>query len=223
LTGRVGIVGQSETDVAYFASVSPRPKLFLVPYGQNAVEGVRTEDVRLGDYVFAGGYSNRDYDRLLRCAARLPEVRFVIACSRLNKIPDTVPHNVTVHRDLESVAFHRLLGGSRLVVVPLADDVGASGQMVTLASMQLGKTTIVPDFSATAQYLEPDVSGVVYEHGSDESLRIAIHELFTDIETLTRLGAKARERYLERFTLNAFTEPLVQSLLEFVGPDRMRV
>jgi glycosyltransferase involved in cell wall biosynthesis len=220
LTKRVGIAGQSDTDIAYFASVSPRPGLFLVPYGQNPIEGVRAEDVKLGDYVFAGGYSNRDYDQLLRCAARLPQVRFVVACSRLNKIPDTVPENVTVHRDLEPVAFHRLLGGARLVVVPLADDVGASGQMVTLASMQLGKTTIVPDFSATAQYLEPAVSGLVYEQGSDESLRLAIQEVLTDEETLTRLGAMAKKRYFERFTLNDFTEPLVKSLLEFVRSDR---
>jgi glycosyltransferase involved in cell wall biosynthesis len=214
LTERVAVVAQSEADLNYFGSLSSRPSLLLVPYCQDPVKGIRVDDVALGGYVFAGGYTNRDYDRLLRCARHLPNIDFIVACSSLNRIAEPLPENVEIHRDLDSGTFHRLLAGARLVVVPLVDDLGASGQMVTLAAMQLGKATVVPGSPSIAQYVEDNVSGVVYDR-TDSGLCNAIRSAYHDKPRLLKLGAAARERYYSRFRRASFDDPLLEALGEF--------
>jgi glycosyltransferase involved in cell wall biosynthesis len=213
LTERVAVVAQSEVDLEYFGSLSSRPRLLLVPYCQDPVVGIGVDDVALGNYVFAGGYTNRDYDGLLQCARRLHNIDFIVACSSLNRIVEPVPENVDIRRDLDLGTFHRLLAGARLVVIPLADDVGASGQMVTLAAMQLGKATVMPNSPSIAQYVENGVSGVVYDR-SDTGLCNAIRGAYDDESMLLKLGAAAREQYYSRFKRASFDDPLVEALDE---------
>jgi glycosyltransferase involved in cell wall biosynthesis len=219
LTERVLIVAQSTDDFDYFASLSRGAKLVFVPYCQGPLEIASDDDAALGDYVFAGGYTNRDYDRLLRCARRLPDVPFTIACSSLNRITESVPPNVQIHVDLDSRTFHRLLAGARLVVVPLAHDVGASGQMVTLAAMQLGKATVVPDSPSIAQYVEHGVSGILYSRSSGPSLCETIRAVYDEATMLLEVGAAARRRYSERFTRASFDDALLGALTEFAGVE----
>jgi glycosyltransferase involved in cell wall biosynthesis len=222
LTRRVVVAAQSQVDYDYFRSVSRNVRIVLVPYGQGPVAGVTSTDVRLGDYVFAGGYTNRDYDRLLRCAKNLAAVQFIIACSSLNTLRESVPANVEILRDLDPVRFHELLAQARLVVVPLADDVGASGQMVTLAAMQLGKPLIVADSDVVTQYVEDGVSGVVYKRTSDASLCNAIANTFDDHERLQSFASAALARYSQRFTKESYDRSLLDALAVSFTDDRGR-
>jgi glycosyltransferase involved in cell wall biosynthesis len=211
-TERTVVAAQSQVDLDYFRSLSDSVGLVLVPYGQGPVVGVTDADVLLGDYVFAGGYTNRDYDRLLRCARSLPTVPFVIACSSLNSLTESVPANVEVQRDLGPARFHELLAGARLVVIPLAEDVGASGQMVTLAAMQLGKALIVANSAVVTQYVEDGATGLVYERTSDVSLCDAVAAAVLDEDRLVELGSAARARYGEHFTKPAYDRSLLEAL-----------
>jgi glycosyltransferase involved in cell wall biosynthesis len=213
------VITQSTDDFDYFASLSRGATLMFVPYCQGPLEIASDDDSVLGDYVFAGGYTNRDYDRLLRCARRLPDVSFTIACSRLNRITEPVPPNAQIHVDLDSRTFHRLLAGARLVVVPLAHDVGASGQMVTLAAMQLGKATVVPDSPSIAPYVEDGVSGILYSRSSDPSLCETIRAAYDEATMLLEVGAAARRRYYERFTRASFDDAVLGALAEFAGVE----
>jgi glycosyltransferase involved in cell wall biosynthesis len=217
LTDHVAVLAQSPADRDYFRGLSSRAAVILVPYGQDPVEGVAEEEATLGDYVFAGGHTNRDYGALLRCAARRPRIPFVVVASRATDLAEPVPGNVTVHRDLPMKDFHHLLAGARLVAVPLAEDVGSSGQMVTLAAMQLGKAVVAADTPAVAQYLD-DETGVSYELGSDDALCAAIAALYDDRERLERLGGAARARYYERFTRSAFVEEFLAAVTERTRP-----
>jgi hypothetical protein len=100
LLGRsVRILVQSGEDESYFRDLSRSVEIERVPYCQDPVE---VDEAAIGDrgYVFAGGCTNRDYDLVVRLANRLPDVPFVIACSRLNGIPGQVPANVEIRRDL---------------------------------------------------------------------------------------------------------------------------
>jgi glycosyltransferase involved in cell wall biosynthesis len=211
-TDRVVIAAQSPVDLDYFRSLADRTRLVLVPYGQDPVTGVSEADVQLGDYVFAGGYTNRNYDRVLRCARQVSSVPFVIACSSLNTLSEPVPENVDVQRDLEPERFHKLLAGARLVVIPLADDLGSSGQMVTLASMQLGKAVIAGNSRVVTQYFEEGVSGLAYDLTSDASLRDTIASVVEDERRLLELGAAARARYEERSTKSRYHRNLLDAL-----------
>ncbi len=212
LTKHVLIAAQSQVDVDYFRALSGDVRLALVPYGQGPVPGVTDEDVCLGDYVFSGGHTNRDYNRLLRCAGRLAAIPFVIACSSLSALTEPIPDNVVVHRDLYGEPFHRLLAGARLVVVPLADDVGSAGQMVTLAAMQLGKAVLVADSPVVTQYVEDGVTGAVYDRTSDTSLITSIAKLVDDEAQLVSLGSSARSAYELRHTKTGYEQGLLAAL-----------
>lgn len=218
LTERVVVLAQSPADRDYFRGLSGRAAVVLVPYGQDPVEGVGEDEAALGDYVFAGGHTNRDYDALLRCAARNPQIPLVIVASRATELAEAVPPNVTVHRELAMEEFHRLLAGARLVAIPLAEDVGSSGQMVTLAAMQLGKAVVVADTPAVAQYLDEE-TGATYELGSDESLCAAISDLYEDRARLLALGAAAKARYYDRFTRTAFVDEFLAVVTERTRPS----
>jgi glycosyltransferase involved in cell wall biosynthesis len=119
-----------------------------------------------------------------------------------------------VLRDVEQAEFYRLLAESRLAVIPLRENVGSSGQVVTLAAMQLGKALIVPDFGAVRQYIEPGSSGFVYEHDSDDSLCMSIRATHGDEERLATVGRAARERYERSFTRPHFDQAVVGHILE---------
>jgi len=217
LSERVCVAAQSRRDLDYFAALGGSARLTLVPYRQDPVADVGPEDVVLSDYVFAGGYSNRDYDLLLRCARRLTEISFVLAVSNLNTLTEPVPANVVVHRDLEPAAFHRRLACARLVAIPLANDVGASGQMVCLAAMQLGKAVLVPDFDGLTQYVEDGATGLVYRGGDEAALHDAIERWFGETDAIERIGAAARERYLGHFTRRPFDDALIQEVERVAG------
>ena len=141
MRGRIGIVVQSPNEVGYFSSLAPHAFVAYEPYGMGPIAALG-DPVQPSDYVFSGGYTNRDYDLLVRAAASLSDVPFVIACKTANRLPARLPANVRVIRDTSWDEFHHLLAAARLVVLPLAHDVGSSGQMVALAAMQAAKCTI---------------------------------------------------------------------------------
>ncbi len=117
-----------------------------------------------------------------------------------------------VLRDIPVESFNRLLAGARLVVVPLLGDVGASGQIVVLTSMQAGKTTALPSYDVVSQYVEDGTSGVVYEPGGD-GLCGAVEELYDDLDRLRRIGAAAERRIRSHFTRESF-ENFVSGTIE---------
>lgn len=217
LLGRsVRLLVQSEEDERFFRSLSNGAEIKRVPYCQDPVE-IDPAQIRDRGYVFAGGYTNRDYDLVLRLAQRLGGVPFVIACARHNGIDASIPANVELRRDLGWDAFHEALAGARAVLVPLRERVGSSGQMVTLAAMQLGKPTFVPDVDGVAQYVVDGESGIVYPLGDEETLFLALSASLRDAGRLAALGRAAQARYTESFTRKRFDDAVVADVLELAG------
>jgi glycosyltransferase involved in cell wall biosynthesis len=218
--GHVGLMVQSRSELAYFESLARSADIQYTPYCRAEVTDIDWRNQQLGDYVFAGGYTNRDYDLLVRCASRFPNSEFVIVCSELNVLSVSIPQNVRILKDISSLEFHQLMAGSRLVVVPLKEDVGSSGQMVAIAAMQLGKATIYADFDVVAQYFENGISGVMYRPGNVESLVAALSLLLNDARQLEEIGAQARLRWERNFRPEVFRGAICAHLKEFVEKSR---
>jgi glycosyltransferase involved in cell wall biosynthesis len=209
LTDDVMLVAQSTADAEYFRQFLDDEHIVRVPYCQGPSRFVPFSEAELGGYVFSGGWTNRDYDALLRCAARLPQVEFVIVASVHTAITESAPPNVSLLRDRDSSEFDRLLAKSRIVVIPLRDDVGSSGQMVLLHAMHFGKATVVPRVGAVADYIDEGRTGLFYELGDDDSLVAAIRGLLDDERRSADIGRSAREAYLARFTPTRFNRDVV--------------
>ncbi|MHB1937795.1 MAG: glycosyltransferase [Acidobacteriaceae bacterium] len=212
----LAIAVQSRAEYEYFHMLAPHADVRYVPFGQDGPKNIKADYITLGNYIFSGGYTNRDYRLLIDCASKLRHLHFVIACSRLNDIPGHVPNNVEVLRDIEFTEFHRLMAGSRLVVVPLRDDVGAAGQMVALAAMKFNKTVVYPNFDVLSQYFRDGESGVEYTAGNLESLQHAISSVCDDTEALIRIGANAYLQWKHHFTKECFDAAIARHIVAFV-------
>ena len=214
---RVGILTQSESEINYFKKICSTVEIRYFPYCSDDITNSKSLNIVQKDYFFSGGYTNRDYQLLIQCAAQLPDAQFVIVCSRLNNLPGIIPDNVKIYKELSSEEFHSLMAGSRAVVIPLKDDVGSSGQMVALAAMQMKKTIIYPNFDVVSQYFEDKVSGLMYQAGDIDSLVGKLNFVISAEEQLPEMGIRARERWALYFRKENFMQAVTEHIYYFFG------
>jgi hypothetical protein len=95
---RILLIVQSGYEAGYYSQLMNKARVIQFPFCQHEVSV--SEDCGKGEeYVFAGGYTNRDYECLFE-AARKVNHNFVIICSKLNLInPDLKPCNVRILSD----------------------------------------------------------------------------------------------------------------------------
>ena len=190
----------SAADRDYFtATVGLRQaRVVVLPYGQpDAILAPPPPD-RPRRYVFAGGYSNRDYPGLGRALAAtgLPAV---VVCSVRNPLPE-FPAGVRVLRDIDPREFNVWMASADLVVIPLLERVGSSGQAVALTAMSLGRAVLYSDTPCLKEYFVPGVTGEPYAHGDSRDLAGRLRALWDDPQRRERMGSAARTDFEARFS-----------------------
>ena len=108
---------------------------------------------------------------MLQLAKTNAKRRFLFVASKLNKGLNSLPSNVELKRDVSPQEFGKLMEGASIVVVPLKEDVGSSGQMLCIQSMRYHKPIVYTDVSSINYYFT-ETSGIPYEIGSLDSLLI---------------------------------------------------
>ena len=192
---RLTLIAQTPGEIEFYGRLSKKIQLIFVPYCSDVKE--RNTEVRLDEgYVFTGGYTNRDYPLMLQLAERMPERRFLFVASKLNKGLESLPSNVELKRDVSPEEFGRLMEGASIVVVPLKEDVGSSGQMLCLQAMRYHKPIVYTDVSSISYYFTVD-SGVAYQMGSLNSLHEALSALYADEEKACKMGDSAYHESLK--------------------------
>lgn len=151
---------------------------------------------RVGDYLFAGGNSLRDYDLLERALTPDgPPTRVAATWSPSRPLPHVqagpVPHE----------EFVDLLAGCRAAVVPLRETVRSAGQQSYLNAMLLGKPVIVTEAPGVRDYIEHGVTGIVVPRDAG-ALRAAIDDVMDPERTeyYAQIGERARQWVLENAT-----------------------
>jgi len=217
LSQGVGLLAQSPTEAAWFRGISPKSQVDYYPYCQGDIEKMQSDVTALGDYIFSGGGSNRDYDLLIDVARNLPSLKFIIVRFPDNILPHSIPQNVKVCTDIPYSQFLSLMAGSRLVIIPLKHDVGSSGQQVSLTAMEMGKTIIYADFSIVSQYFRDGYSGIAYQPRNAADLASKIDQLTQDQDRLIVIGKHAHSEWAARFTRDKFEAELIGSIERFVA------
>lgn len=208
------IFTQSEGEIDYYRSLSTKASLKFIPFcsdftpitGQFPTEAAIPES-----YIFTGGYTNRDYPLMFSLASRFPDQKFVFVASSLNGI--SVPpslSNVTLLCDLPKNQFESLLAGAEIVVVPLKEDVGASGQMLAISAMRNGKPIIYTDLPVIS-YFFSNGSGLSYKMGDIESLSAALSAYLSDEAVMQSNGQAALDRS-RQFTIANQTPLIYESM-----------
>lgn len=153
----------------------------------------RADDSMIGDdgSVFAGGYSNRDYDLLLRAMEDVPAPLTIVAAAR-NEINVALrPEGTTVLRDLPEAEFEALLAKSRVVAMPLRSQGEACGQSVLLRVLRCGKALITTRHESIEAYLGKDYPGFV-RHDDQQAMRDGVARALADDQFRAVLIASIR-------------------------------
>ena len=197
------LIVQSPGEVDYYQSLTSIPVHF-VPYCANLIKIKPGGSIVLPEmeYVFTGGYTNRDYLGVLQCAARMPDTKFVLAVSLLNmdfKSLET-PSNIIVYKDIIRDDFEYLLAKATVVLIPLMSDVGASGQMLCLSAMQNKKAIVYSNVSVVNYYLAND-AGIPYQMGNVDSMEKGLKSLLSDEKLREITGCNAFKNYENNYTV----------------------
>ena len=123
------------------------------------------------EYVFSGGVSERDWDAIIYCAQKRPDITFVIAASK-KYWSDQYPNlkNVHVYFDISPQKFNQLLKESKMVLLPLKSS-GTAGLMVLFEALRNGQIFIATDTETIRNFVEPGLaSQVLYPMGDYDVL-----------------------------------------------------
>lgn len=206
------IISQSTSEVDYFKSLGNQLIVHYVPY---CMERLDIQKLAISEdrhnYIFSGGYSNRDYSLLIKVASCLPHINFVIVVSNLNNI-DSIPPNVTLHREIASIEFNNLMYNSFAVILPLKDSTGSSGQMVALAAMQMRKCVIYTNYPVISQYFD-DQSGVSVTGNSVNEAIDALNRIWLNYELVEKIGNAAYNRYDANYSIERYNNNVLKILL----------
>lgn len=215
-TENIAVLVISKSDQNILQSLAPKSDIRYYPFclAPRNVDDVLFDEID-GDYVFSGGHTNRDYDTLLECAEKLPQVKFVIVWSQYTRVRNSIPSNVKVYKNLGERSFYNLLSKSKLVVISLLRKGHSAGQTVALASMQFGKTTIYCDFENVSQYFDDGITGIQFISGDATSLEEAIKQIIGDQDRLSKIGQLAQGKYYRYYTKDKLDNALLTHIDDF--------
>ncbi len=218
-SSKITLIVQSPGEVEYYSSLKIKCKILFIPFctDNKMLEQIDTSllphELVNTNYIFCGGYTNRDYPLMLEAASNLPGYKFVFIASSLNEdIDENLPPNVTLYKDVEYNFFLSVMKGSEIILVALKEDVGASGQILSLDSMVLAKPIIYANISSINYYFEGDkTSGIPYEIKNLESLMNAIIKMKSLSEKERKeMGNNAYDNYKNNFTRSSRDEALAK-------------
>ena len=204
------LIVQSVYEEKFYNSFLRRAHIDFFPYCQG---DIKFKDILqpTQSYIFSGGYTNRDYASLVNAAEKI-QAPFVIIKSRLNQALGKIPNNVDVLEDVGHDIFYSYVKHASIVIIPLKNKTGSSGQMLALAAMFMKKPVIYPADSTVSHYFVDGVSGIAYEMGNVADLRSKITQLVSNNELCFRLGQCAYKTYREKYHNVRYFEYLSQIL-----------
>ena len=210
---KISLIVQSPEEVNYFNSLS-KNKVHFIPYCENPDENIDKLVNEDEGYLFTGGYTNRDYNLILECAQKNPQIKFMVVVSKLNKDINkmSLPDNVTMREEVDYLTFKKLMYNSMAVIIPLKQNVGASGQMLCIGAMKMTKPIIYTNISSINYYFKDNECGIPYDIGDLTSLNRAIEKLFSDDFDSKSMAKKAYNHYFNNYTLNKRDEKLLDIL-----------
>lgn len=169
----------------------------FTPFAHTLWRGEARGEHPVGEHVFSGGNSLRDYDLLARACAGLP-VPIVVATSSWR--PDCPGSGIDAGPRTHQ-QFMDLMATSRAVVLCLEPGTRSTGQQTYLNAMALGRPVIVTDVAGVRDHIEDGVTGVVVE-SNPAAVRAAVADVVDPgrEDFYAAMGVRAREAVSARFT-----------------------
>jgi glycosyltransferase involved in cell wall biosynthesis len=142
----------------------------------------------VGEYVYSGGFAQRDWPTLANALGRAGIPAIVSCPDKEQKFTENV-FRLGVVRPYEG---RRFLSKCRFLVQAILDNEQPSGPLLILDAFSAGKPVVASDVNGTRDYVEHNVNGVLVPPGDPVALAEATSALFDDVERLGRMGQAAR-------------------------------
>lgn len=186
----LGILTNSTGEIATMSERYrlPKERFRFVPLNSTLADAGRS-DADDG-YLLSAGRTLRDYPTLVRAAATL-DTPVRIVCGHDDVFPEPLPPHVLVERELAFADYVRRIARCTLLVVPLHPTGRATGQVVMLDAMAMGKPVIATRTPGTVDYIRHGENGWLVEPGDADGLARAIATLLADPALRRRLGDQA--------------------------------
>lgn len=180
-------------------------KFVVLPYKANHSQHPPLR-VPIGNYVFSGGNSQRDY-RTLFDAVRGTHIPVIVSATAPEATRGLdVPANVILVAAREP-HFARLMAGSRFVVIPTNGGLTHGAAEATACNaMWHGKPVVATNDTSLAEHIGD--AGYVVPPGDVAGLRRHILALWNDPDRVADLGRRAHERVAEGLTHEHFVRRL---------------
>lgn len=186
----LGILTNSSAEVGLIARRFglPEDRLRFVPMHTTIAE---PQAVAENDgSVLSIGRTLRDLDALA-AAARRVAAPFVVVAGAADRLPEPLPANVRVLRDVPLAESHALLRRAAVVAIPLLPAERSTGQVVLFEAMALGKPVVATRAVGTADYMRDGENGLLVEPGDAGALANAVERLLRNPDVAKRLAAAA--------------------------------
>jgi len=163
------------------------------------------------DLIFSVGETrSRDYKSLFRAVDGIPISLEIAgyghwyAREKSSRLHDPAPGNVTLSRRLSQAELRASYARSQFVVLPVRDLVYSAGATVALEAGSMARAVIAFRSQGIADYLIDGETGILVDPGDVLALKEAIRSLLANPREAKRLGENARQRILERFSLESY-------------------
>lgn len=143
-------------------------------------------------FVLAMGSAHRDYATFARAVAVAGYRAVVVAAPHALRGVD-LPPQVEVRSGLSVQECNELVQKARVVVVPVANDTTASGQLTLLTAMMYGRPVIATRCAGTVDYVRDGVDGLLVGRGDAVDMAACLKLLWDAPQRRLALGANARE------------------------------
>ena len=159
-----------------------------------------------GGYAFVGGDAARDWETAIAAARACPTVSFLfVARSRSWRNVD-LPPNVELRFDLPLGDFFEAMRRSRLVLVPLSNDVVTAGIIVVTHGAIMDSLVIATRTPATELYYPPECSDLLMPMGDTRSFANCIRKYWEDEHERRAAADRLQAFVLEHHSPEAYAQ-----------------
>lgn len=171
--------------------------------------------------LFIGNDGNREYEKVIKIAENLPELKFLFVTSNI-KDSAIVSENVELIRGnwnksiLNDGAIKEIYMRSLMTIIPLKNTLQPSGQSVALQSMSMGTPVLISDsigFWDKEKFINEEHLLIIRDNSIENWIK-KINELLAKADRLQSMSCKGQSLIQEKYKLDYFDLELEKFLKE---------
>jgi len=165
-------------------------------------------------FILAMGAARRDYTTLISAVKKLGYRTIIVAPEHALSGID-IPNTVEVLSNLTIDQCNTLTQQARICIVPIANNVTASGQITVIDAMMYGRPVIATDCIGTHDYIKHEKNGLLVPIANVDKMTEAISELWKSHNLREYISQQAKSYAMDNYSKPAAAKKLKILMQEF--------